>query len=262
MIERSMHVESFVSDEALRLDIAKLSSLPMLRPAERQLIDEMDKPDASLKKVAEMVECDPGLASMALRYVRAASRAVPTRVERPGQAALMLGFDTLRCLIMAAGSFRGFDARLQPLAEQLAQAGAGVACDTRKEAIKLGADESDQNAAFTAGLLHGIGILVLSAVRPEAVAEWQAQFPCEWPGDKDEIRHFGATYAGAGAYLLSLWGLSSVTVNAVAWHLTPERGAASLALDALHKVVALRKAQGVSAVVQASEDTAGRLVCA
>jgi HD-like signal output (HDOD) protein len=212
-----------------------------LRPAERALIGEMDRPGASLKQVAALVEFDPGLAAMALRMVCSASLALPTRVERPGQAALMLGFDTLRGLVLAAGSFRSFDPSLRPLAEELSLIGAGVAAAARQEAVKLGASTREQDEAFTAGLLHGLGVLVLSALRPALVASWQALHPCGWPGGEEERRHFGADYAGAGAYLLSLWCLPASMVNAVAWHLAPEQGAHSAALQALSTVMTRQK---------------------
>jgi HD-like signal output (HDOD) protein len=191
--------------------------------------------------VASLVEFDPGLAAMALRMVCSASLALPTRVERPGQAALMLGFDTLRGLVLAAGSFRSFAPQLRPLAEQLSLIGAGVAAAARHEAQCQEASTREQDEAFTAGLLHSIGILVLSTLRPELVTSWQARHPQDWPGGAEERRHFGADYAGAGAYLLSLWCLPSSIVNAVAWHLAPELGAAGPVLNALNTVTTRHK---------------------
>jgi HD-like signal output (HDOD) protein len=76
--------------------------------------------------------------------------------------------------------------------------------------------------AFTAGLLHDVGQLVLSANFPEdysavhavmyehGVADWQA-----------EQRIFGVTHATVGAYLLGLWGLPEILVETLAFHHTP-----------------------------------------
>jgi HD-like signal output (HDOD) protein len=253
LIEHATRVDALVQDAVLRQDIAQLSCLPMLRPAERALIGEMDRPGASLKQVANLVEFDPGLAAMALRMVCSASLALPNRVERPGQAALMLGFDTLRGLVLAAGSFRSFAPHLQPLAEELSLVGAGVAAAARQEAVKLGASPREQDEAFTAGLLHGLGVLVLATLRPALVGEWQAQHPYGWPGDQAERAHFGADYAGAGAYLLSLWCLPASIVNAVAWHRAPQQGAAGAVLQALNNVTARQKAS--------THNLAAELVC-
>jgi HD-like signal output (HDOD) protein len=256
LVEHATRVDALVADSALRREIAQLSCLPMLRPAERALIGEMDRPGASLKQVAALVEYDPGLAAMALRMVCSASLALPRRIERPGQAALLLGIDTLRGLVLAAGSFRSFSAELRPLAEELSLVGAGVAAMARQEAAKMGGDAREQDEAFTAGLLHGLGVLVLSTLRPGQAAEWQAQHPEGWPGGEEERRHFGADHAGAGAYLLSLWCLPTAIVNAVAWHLSPGKGTPSVPLNALRNV----KIRQLAAALESNPNLAVELV--
>ena len=240
MIAHSNDMEALVPDAVLRREIAALSRLPLLKAAERRLIGEMDLPGASMKRAAALVESDPDLAAMALRMVRSASLSVVQRVDSAGQAALMLGFDNLRGLVFAAGTFRCFDPQLRGRGEHLALVGAGVACAARREAVKLGASAAEESETFSAGLLHGIGVLVLCTLRPALVAQWEQLHPARWAADRDEQDHFGATHAGAGAYLLSLWGLPRAIVNAVAWCQNPEMGELSLVLDALATVMAPR----------------------
>ena len=241
-IGQSESLEAMVPDARLRCEIAQLSRLPMLGPAGQELLKVMDGPGASLKRAAAMVEKDPGLAALALKMVHSAFFAVKVRVERPAQAALLLGFDNLRSFVLSAEPFHGFDRGLWPLADRLWQVGAEVAFEARQTANAFGASREEENDAFTAGMLHEIGVLILATLRPALAQRWEAEHPGGWPGDEGEAALFGATHAAVGGYLLALWGLPGPLVNAVAWHHHPEQGRPSAVLSALHAAAALKSA--------------------
>jgi HD-like signal output (HDOD) protein len=241
-IQRSERLQALVLDPRLRQEIAQLSRLPMLGPAAEELLKEMDKPGASLKRAAGMVETEPGLSALALKMVHSAFFNLPVRVERPAQAALLLGFDNLRGMVMASEPFHGFAKGLRPLADRLWQLGADVAFEARQLAIQNGARRAQENEAFTAGMLHEIGVLVLATLRPELAKAWEESHDGAWPADAEEARVFGATHAAVGGYLLALWGLPQTLVNAVAWHHEPEKGEACPVLNALHAATAHRPA--------------------
>ncbi len=107
--------------------------------------------------------------------------------------------------------------------------------------------------AFTAGLLHDIGRLVLASSEPRqyqqvvARAGGHEDLVCE-----AESQVIGSTHAEVGAYLLGLWGLPGSIVEAVAFHHRPREStrATFCPLTAVHVAEALcvekaRAAQGV-----------------
>ena len=85
-------------------------------------------------------------------------------------------------------------------------------------------DESVESAAeaFTAALLHDVGKLVLARSIPDDYADVVAQAEADqvptWMAERDML---GTTHADVAAYLLSLWGLPTSIVEAVAWHHRP-----------------------------------------
>jgi HD-like signal output (HDOD) protein len=243
-IQRSERMERLVPDAALRAEIAQLSRLPMLGPAAKDLLQEMDSPSASLKKAAHIVEQDPGLAALALRMVHSAFFSTSVRVERASQAALLLGFDNLRGFVLATQPFQSMGAGLRPLAERLWTLGAETAYEARQAAVKLGASRAEENEAFTAGMLHEIGVLVLATLRPAQALAWEETHGSDWPADAQEEAVFGATHAAAGGFLLALWGLPDALVQSVAWHHSLDQGQACLVLQALHQAVHTVRSSG------------------
>jgi HD-like signal output (HDOD) protein len=104
------------------------------------------------------------------------------------------------------------------------------------------ADHIYVEAAYTAGMLHDIGKLMLADSMP---GEFQKvlQKAAAQGGTFHEIEMevFGATHAGLAAYLLGLWGLPAPIVEAVAFHHTPETSSlqAFSPLTAVHVANAL-----------------------
>lgn len=96
-----------------------------------------------------------------------------------------------------------------------------------------------------AGLLHDIGLLVLSTNFPEQYGEVLANLHNERLSVCDAERAvFKASHEDVGAYLLGLWGVSDAIVEAVAFHHHPrERSHEGFSLlAAVHVANALEEA--------------------
>jgi HD-like signal output (HDOD) protein len=89
-------------------------------------------------------------------------------------------------------------------------------------AKKIVANPQLADAAFTAGLLHDIGALVLlHAAPPDYVRALDRKKELGGDGAAAEREIFGVTHAEVGAYLLGLWGIPFPIVEAVAFHHRP-----------------------------------------
>jgi HD-like signal output (HDOD) protein len=107
----------------------------------------------------------------------------------------------------------------------------------RDIARQEGVEQALVDDAFTAGMLHDVGTLVLATNLPDQytdmLAAMQERGLSEWDAERAV---FGATHAEVGGYLLDKWNLGRMVVDAVAYHHEPARCANpnALALAAVH----------------------------
>jgi putative nucleotidyltransferase with HDIG domain len=96
-----------------------------------------------------------------------------------------------------------------------------VAAAARMLAARTRGDEAN---AFTAGLLHDVGKLLLATYRRDDMARIiEAANGGGRSFHAVELELLGLTHTELGAYLLGLWGLPDTVVEAVAFHHAPER---------------------------------------
>ncbi|HIA48073.1 MAG TPA: HDOD domain-containing protein [Candidatus Hydrogenedentes bacterium] len=137
----------------------------------------------------------------------------------------MLGVEAIRSLVLMPGIFEqaaecempeGFGlSRLWEHALKVAEyAKRIVECDTEDPAL---IDE-----AYTAGLLHDIGFLIVSTRLPEIFSTvLELRKNDSYSLTKAEREAFGATHADMGGFLLDLWGIPDHIVEAISFHLHP-----------------------------------------
>lgn len=95
---------------------------------------------------------------------------------------------------------------------------------TARIASEIGKKARISNAVAVAALLHDIGKLVIAERAPEHLTRaMQGVRQDRRPLYMIEEELVGVSHAEVGAYLLSLWGLPSPVVEAVAHHHHPER---------------------------------------
>ncbi|MEO8482061.1 MAG: HDOD domain-containing protein, partial [Acidobacteriota bacterium] len=91
---------------------------------------------------------------------------------------------------------------------------------TARLAKRLVVNQRVADDAFTAGLLHDIGQIVLSVSMPDRYAE-VLRTSRQRPLHEAEQEQLGVSHAEVGAYLLGVWGLPFSVVEAVAYHHRP-----------------------------------------
>jgi HD-like signal output (HDOD) protein len=244
VVTQASSIRARMQHEALRRVVAGIQTFPSLPSLYRELVQEVRSPEASMKRIAQLIAKDPAMSAKMLQIANSAYFGFAEPIVNPAHAVLLLGLDTVTSLVLLWGVFSQFQGGSHTLftpeilwEHSLATAVLARAIAWEEEAAPVACDQ-----AFTAGLLHDVGTLVLATHLPElyrdalAVAEHQGM--CEWEAEREV---FGTTHADIGAYLLGLWGIDHAIVQAVAFHHDPDQAAATgcTALLAAHVADAL-----------------------
>ena len=176
--------------------------------------------DVGMEDIASIVEENPSVAARVLQLVNSAFFGLPRPTASIKEAVVFIGTKTLRTLVLSVEAFRDLEMEssakgLNPTALQ------EHAVTTGRLAAEM-VPVAEREAAYSAGLLHSIGLLVLASQLSE-----------DWARIVDEAREqqrslleverlvLGVDHGQIAAALLSLWGLPHDVIEGVAQHLHP-----------------------------------------
>ena len=199
-------------------------ALPAMPRAVTDLLGEMNKEDPSPKRVGQLIGHDPALTTRVLRLSNSAFFRVSRRIGSADEAVAMLGMTHVRSLVMAAALGASFKNVPGVDLKQFWRYSLRVAEISKSLAAVL---QQNQGNAFTAGLIHAIGILVMHIAMPDAVAPLDMATP---PFDLNraaaEKAAVGYTYADVGAGMAEKWQFPPEMVSALANQIEPFEGEA------------------------------------
>lgn len=222
-----------IRDEAL----ARVRSFPAVPGTAAKCLKLLRDPRTSAADVEKAMRFDPGFTANVLRMANAAYFGYARKIGSVRQAVVRLGWDRVYQLVLAScvngmmsEAVPGYD--LGP--GELWRHAVGVAVSTEHLMKKLNVSVIEE--AFTAGLLHDVGKLVMGSfveadfsTIDNLVSEKKISFATA------EREILGINHAEVGAYILESWALPEDLVNVVRWHHEPElAGEGNLLVDAVH----------------------------
>lgn len=223
-INQALDLRRILADEKLELLVSQIESLPSLPTLYTSIIQELQSPNVSIQKISDIVSQDPGMTTKILQLVNSPFFGVRRQITNPAEAVAYLGTDILQALVLSVKVFSSFDDKKVPgfNLEYLwnhSQMTAGIA----KKIWQLeGKSKTEIDEAFTAGILHDLGMIILASNLPDRYEEVLARQKCEGSlRTATEMNLLSSTHAEIGAYLLGLWGLPDGIVKAVALHHRP-----------------------------------------
>lgn len=239
VIARGLALREVFLDERVKDVVADIDRLPTVPRLYTALVDELAKPDPSMKVVSGLVSQDVGMSAGILKLVNSAFFGQRVHVSSPAHAVNLLGLEIVKALVLTVGLFDRFDkvAFHNFDLEKLWRHSLSVGRLAREIAAEEQASGSQQEQCCIAGLLHDVGKLVMATNFPEAYGRVIAGCQQGHGTIFDmECRVFGASHAEVGAYLLGLWGVDDAVVRAVYLHHEPgrDRHAGFSPLTAVH----------------------------
>ena len=199
-------------------------ALPAMSRTVSDLLAEMNKDDPSPKRVSDLISQDPSLTTRVLRLSNSAFFRVSRKIGSAEEAVAMLGMTHVRSLVMAAAlgsSFKNVPGVNLP---QFWRYSLRVADISKSLAGVLRQNESN---AFTAGLIHAIGDLIMHIAMPDLVGPLDMGTPpLDLNRAQAEMSVFGYTYAQVGAGMAEKWQFPTTIVSALNNQISPFEGEA------------------------------------
>jgi HD-like signal output (HDOD) protein len=224
-ITRASNLEDSLRNGPLKTLVCQMNHLPSIPSLYMQVVEKASRSDASIQEIGGIIGRDIGMTAQILKLTNSAFFGLSRQFSCAEEAVGYLGLDTIKSLVLSIHAFSQFDkAETGALKiESLWNHSTQVASSAKRISQLEGQEAKATEEAFTAGLLHDIGKLVLAVNLPGEYAEAMrlAHSGLELP--LAELQVFGANHADVGGYLIGLWGLPVPVVEAVALHHSPSR---------------------------------------
>jgi putative nucleotidyltransferase with HDIG domain len=217
--------------ESLALDLDDLPSLPVVV---MELLGSIDQDDVDISVLAKKLSYDQALTAKTLRLANSSMYGLQVKVTTIQQAMTFLGFQATRNLIIAVAVTGCFPGGLCPGFDDKGfwrHSIATAAC-ARVLARRV---RLNQDYAFTAGLLHDIGRLVLVSKHPQRyqqVISERAAKDCDLIDAERAV--LGIDHVAAGVALAQHWNFSDTMRQAIAHHHDPETPGAGFLATIVH----------------------------
>src|SRR5208337_1150874 len=217
-IERVCTLQDILCAPEIRKVVGAIGELPSLSTTYTFLTQATSNPNTSTLQVAEIIERDMAMSAKVLQLVNSAFFGLAKTVTSLPSAAAHLGMETIKNLALATETFRVFspDPRIpQSVCEAIQQHAHHAAAI----AAQLPVDRKLRDVTVVAALLHDIGRLILASRMPDMfclVLARSRELNCEPFQAEEEL--LGTSHAEIGAYLLGLWGIPNLAVEAIAHH--------------------------------------------
>lgn len=225
-ITRATNLEAPLKNEALQKLISRMEHLPSIPAIYMEIVEKAQSPDADLADIGDIIARDIGMTAKVLKLVNSSFFGLRREISSPGEAAVYLGLDTVKSLVLSLHAFAQHDdARLGGFSLTSLWQHSLTTAVLAKQIVNLensGRKLADE--AFTAGLLHDAGKAALAFNFPKEYNAILSQIPHQGHDETlltAEVATFGAHHANVGGYLLGLWGLPVPVVEAIALHHTP-----------------------------------------
>jgi HD-like signal output (HDOD) protein/ActR/RegA family two-component response regulator len=226
LIDRTRAFQSGLGNPRLPALLAKLPQLPSPPEIYFQVLEEVQSSDASVERIGELIMQDPALSAKILQLANSAVFGLQLQVIHPAEAVAYLGLEPTKALLLLAHTFSFFEAvRSSCFSLQGLQCHAlSVGLFAQRIAEWESPGPEVQGQAFTAGLLHDVGKLLLAANLPDQYDQvLTAGHEQNRPLWEVELEVFGASHAEVGGSVLDRWHLPVPIVEAVTWHHSPGR---------------------------------------
>ena len=202
--------------------VKQIRDLPTLPAVAQEMLNDLDNDECSLDTITEKIAMDQSIAAKVLRLANSSHYGNNSKVVTLQQATAMLGVKSIKNVIRMSILSKSFPASRCPEFDFRGFWRHSIATAICGELISR-ALHMKHDFAFTAGLLHDIGRLVLVNCYPQQYSEvyrYQLRTDCALIEAERAVLHLD--HVDAGVALANQWHFSEAVCDAIRGHHNPE----------------------------------------
>lgn len=214
------------------------ANLPTVPKVVQQLIQSFSRDDVSVDEIVSTLAADPVLSAKTLRLANSAYFHASRSISTVDDALRMLGFVMVRNLVVGCGMTGAFKAVPGVDLPQFWRYSLNTACTARWLA-QAGSHNAD--LAFTVGLMHGLGQLMMHVAAPAAMKPLDRTcHPLATERAALEQAELGYHFGEVSAEMARRWKFPAEVADPLALAALPQTGQAFEPLAALIHIAAWR----------------------
>ena len=225
--------------------LARLRDIPALPSAVSELLASFHNDDVDVSTIAHQISRDQALTARVLRVANSSFYGLQSKVGTIGEAVVVLGFRAVRSMVLAVGINSALRVERCPGFDALGYLRHCVAVGLAARALARQTGYSPE-LAFTGGILHDIGELVLASNFSQQYAEvfaYRKRHDCFLVVAERDI--LGMDHAEVGGLLAETWHFPVALHEAVTDHHAPAGAMAASLADLIHVADAIARGMGL-----------------
>ncbi|MDD3853610.1 MAG: HDOD domain-containing protein [Syntrophomonadaceae bacterium] len=215
--------------------VAAVNDLPALPHVVVKVMQLSEDPDSTAQDINNVLTQDQSMTARVLRLANSAFYGFPRRISTVTDAVVLLGFRTIRSIVLAASVSEILNQEvggyaLEPGELWRHSQSSAIAARMIAKRVKYPA----LDVAYTAALLHDIGKVILNNNMKEAYREVVEKIENTGiPFNEVETDVMGFNHAQVGAQVAEKWNLPPELVEAIMYHHEPEKATINKKLTAI-----------------------------
>jgi len=212
--------------------LKRVKDLPPLPTSAMRVMDLIKKPETTVKELEFVIGQDPALTAGILRQANSAFYGYARRISTLQDAIVILGFKVIENLAMTAAvapmlktPIIGYEIEQDGLWQHSILTGIAAKSICKRVRLPFG------DAAFTAGLLHDMGKLIISIYLQQIggyMVERVSISKLSYVELEEKI--IGFNHATVGGYMAKSWNLPDDLAESISCHHTPMLSQANIPL--------------------------------
>lgn len=204
--------------------VANISTIPTLPIVLDRITSLLKNPQTSAEEIGKAITRDQALASKVLKLVNSAFYGFPGRISTITHAVVILGFSTIKNIVLTASIFEAFKKNQDNNAvfdmEQFWLH--SIACGAAAQTLAKHIGYQDKEECFIGGLIHDIGKIILCHYLPnefnDLVQHVHKNNTLIYDSEK---ALFDTTHQEIGGIIVKNWNLPTNLHCAVCYHHIP-----------------------------------------